>query len=86
MRRCSTITNYERNANQNKEILLHTFYSGSPQKNPHKYQMLLECGEKETHRYPAGGNVKVKPLWKKVQGFLNKLMPFPIRLTASLCL
>ena len=35
--------------------------------------MLLECGEKETPLYTVGGNIKIKPLWKKVQKFLNKL-------------
>ena len=35
--------------------------------------MLLECGGKETPLYTVGGNIKIKPLWKKVQKFLNKL-------------
>ena len=66
------ITNHQRDANQNNEILLHTGQNGH-HKQINTQQVLERMWRKGNPRALLVGLQMVQPLWKTVWNFLRKL-------------
>ena len=67
------ITNYQRKANQNYEVVPHTSQNGHHQKVYQKKKKNAVCGGKETFQHCCWECNLVQPLWRKVWSFLKKL-------------